>query len=93
MSESTISFEVYGFKTWYRKAFKLYNCYKLQKIQWIILNKSLIEKQVALVVDTTSEATHVDAGQAGLCIFVIELLPQTKEFGKSIPGNLPERQA
>ena len=53
----------------------------------------MIEKQVALVVDTTSEATHVDAGQAGLSIFVMEPLPQTKEFGKSIPGNLPERQA
>ena len=53
----------------------------------------MIEKQVALVVDTTSDATHVDAGQAGLPIFVIEPLPQIKEFGKSIPGNLSERQS
>ena len=53
----------------------------------------MIVEQVAVVAGTTSVATHVDATQAGLAIFVIEPSPQTKEFGKSIPGNFSERHA
>ena len=73
---------------WYENTYTWY-----KELQWVILYKSLIEEQVVLVAGTTSVTTHVDGVQAGLAIFVIEPSPQTKEFGKSIPGNLSERQA
>lgn len=84
MSLSTIVGEVNGFKM-------VWKC--LKELQWVILYKSLIEEQVVLVAGTRSVATHVEAEQVGLAIFVIEPSPQTKELGKSIPGNLSERQA
>ena len=41
---------------------------------------------------TTLVARQLEAIQ-GVSIFVTEALPHIKEFGKSMPGNLSERQA